>query len=258
MPPAGVPRPAEVSYSAVADYLETALDQSAHEQPFPGQPSMRRLNRTEYVNSIRELLAVDVDGERLLPPDDAMFGFDNIGSVLTLSPLLIERYVAAARKVRQQALGDPNLASRFEYYTVPETLLQDDRMGEDLPFGSRGGIAVRHHFPADGEYVIQLRLQRNYRDYIRGLVNKPHALDVRMNGERIELFTFGGEKHGRSSGLFSTSAQGDVAQEQYERYADQALEVRFEAQSGTAADYGGVPAGERHSRGAARAQADPL
>ncbi|MDH3532928.1 MAG: DUF1592 domain-containing protein [Gammaproteobacteria bacterium] len=232
MPPNGVPRPADTTYASLATYLEAQLDQHARRYPQPGRPSMRRLNRTEYVNSIRELFAIEVDGDMLLPPDDAMFGFDNIGTVLTLSPLLVERYIAAARKIRLQALGNPDIIAKFDYYAVPEGLLQDDRMGDDLPFGSRGGIAVRHDFPADGEYVIQLRLQRNYRDYIRGLVNKEHRLDVRMNDERIELFTFGGEKHGRSSGLYSTSAQGDVAQEQYERYADQDLEVRFFAEAG--------------------------
>ncbi len=232
MPPAGIPRPEDPVYASMAAYIETELDDTAKRLPWPGRPSLRRLNRTEYVNSIRELVAIDIDGERLLPPDDAMFGFDNIGSVLTLSPLLIERYVAAAREVRQQALGDPDIAARFTYYELPETLLQDDRMSEELPYGSRGGIAVKHHFPADGEYVIQLRLQRNYRDYIRGLVNREHRLDVRIDGERVRLFTFGGEKHGRSSGLYSTSAQGDVAQEQYERYADQTLEVRFMADAG--------------------------
>lgn len=232
MPPEGVPRPPDATYASIAGYLESELNRSARENPKPGRPSIRRLNRTEYVNSIRELLSIDVDGNTLLPPDDAMFGFDNIGTVLTLSPLLIERYIAAARKVRLQALGSPDIDAKYEYYSVPEGLLQNDRMGEDLPFGSRGGIAVRHHFPMDGEYVIQLRLQRNYRDYIRGMVNKEHQLDVRMNDARIALLTIGGERHGRSSGLYSTSAQGDVSQEEYERYADQALEVRFFAKAG--------------------------
>jgi hypothetical protein len=232
MPPAGVPRPADATYESIASYLESELNRSARDFPLPGRPSIRRLNRTEYVNSIRELFSIDVDAETLLPPDDAMFGFDNIGTVLTLSPLLIERYIAAARKVRLQALGDPDIDASFDYYSVPEALLQSERMGEDLPFGSRGGIAVSHHFPMDGEYVIQIRLQRNYRDYIRGLVNKEHQLDVRMNDARIKMFTIGGERHGRSSGLYSTSAQGDVEQEEYERYADQVLEVRFRATAG--------------------------
>lgn len=232
MPPQGLPRPDESAYKKITAVLESELNRHAKDNPHPGRPSMRRMNRTEYVNSVRQLFSIDVDGDALLPPDDAMFGFDNIASVLTLSPLLVERYISSARKVRAQALGDSDVEPKFEYYTVPDGLLQDDRAGDDLPFGSRGGIAVRHHFPADGEYVVQLRLQRNYRDYIRGMVNKPHNLDVRVDGERVKLFTIGGERHGRSSGLYSTSAQGDVGQEEYERSADKSLEFRFRATAG--------------------------
>ena len=96
----------------------------------------------------------------------------------------------------------------------------------------RGGIAVRHRFPMDGEYVVQVKLQRNYRDYIRGMTNRPHQLDIRMNDERLKLFTVGGQKFGKSSQLYSTSAQGDLKQEAYERYSDQSLEVRFQAKAG--------------------------
>lgn len=232
MPPSGMPRPADTDYQAIADYLEAGLDRYALEHPAPGRPAFRRMNRTEYINSVNQLLGITINDATLLPPDDAMYGFDNISTVLTLSPLLAERYISAARKVRRQAIGDPALQPAFEYYTVAKDLMQDERAGEDLPFGSRGGIAVRHHFPLDGEYVIQIRLQKNYRDYIRGMVNRPHQLDVRLDGERVKLFVIGGEKHGRSSGLFSTSAQGDVDQEQYERYADEMLEVQFTAKAG--------------------------
>jgi len=233
MPPAGVPRPDEATYDAVAGYLEAALDYHAEINPRPGRPVVRRLNRTEYMNAIRDLLAVEFTQDSLLPPDDTVLGFDNIGSVLTLSPLLAEQYITAARKVRRQAIGEPEARPGFDYYTVSKDLLQEDRMNEDLPFGSRGGIAIQHHFPVNGEYVIQITLQRNYRDYIRGLTNKQHQLDIRLDGERISLFSIGGEKHGKSSVLFSTAAQGDVKQEEYERYADQALEVRFPALAGT-------------------------
>ena len=125
MPPAGVPRPTDATYASIAAFVESELDQSARDFPHPGRPRLRRLNRTEYVNSIRELFGIQVDGAALLPPDDAMHGFDNIGSVLTLSPLLVERYVDAARKVRQKALGDPRVEARFDYYRLPDTLLQD-------------------------------------------------------------------------------------------------------------------------------------
>ncbi len=232
MPPSGMPRPDEATYESFVSFLENGLNRHARQNPEPGRPSMRRLNRTEYVNAIRDLFAVDINGDTLLPPDAIMFNFDNIGGVLTLSPLLIERYIAAARKVRNQALGDPDITPAFEYYTLPQALKQDERMNEDMPFGSRGGMAVRHHFPMDGEYVIQVRLQRNYRDYIRGMTNRPHQLDIRMNDERLKLYTVGGQKFGKSSQLYSTSAQGDIRQEAYERYSDQDLEVRFTAKAG--------------------------
>ena len=233
MPPAGMPRPDQATYDQFAAYLETNLDRYASEYPHTGEPELRRLNRTEYINAVRDLLAVDINGATLLPADNAMSGFDNMGAVLTISPLLVEQYVAAARKVRLQAIGDPEMHPGFDYYTVSNELLQEDRMSEDLPFGSRGGMAIEHHFPMDGEYVIQVSLLKNYRDYIRGIVNKPHQLDVRLDGERLGLFTIGGEKYGKTSQLFSTSAQGDFEQEEYERYADKALEVRFPAKAGT-------------------------
>lgn len=232
MPPSGMPRPDNATYESFVSFLETSLNQYASQNPEPGRPSIRRLNRTEYENSIRDLFAVDIDSETLLPADAAMFNFDNIGSVLTLSPLLIERYIAAARKIRNKALGDPDISPAFEYYTLPQALKQDERMNDDMPFGSRGGIAMRHRFPMDGEYVVQIKLQRNYRDYIRGMTNRPHQLDIRMNDERLKLYTVGGQKFGKSSQLYSTSAQGDLKQEAYERYSDQSLEVRFQAKAG--------------------------
>ncbi|HEY6362610.1 MAG TPA: DUF1592 domain-containing protein [Vicinamibacterales bacterium] len=232
MPPAGMPRPEQASLDALALYLETALDRAAAARPNPGRPSLRRLTRTEYGNAIRDLLAVEVQSESLLPADDSRFGFDNIGSMLTLSPLLAERYLAAARQVRRLTLGDPALRPTLELYDVSKDLIQEDRVGEELPFGSRGGIAVRHHFPADGEYFFTVRLQRNSREYIRGM-QEPHDLDVRLDGARIGRFTIGGERRGRSSFVFSSAAMGDVAQEQYERTADATLEVRHAVAAGT-------------------------
>ena len=232
MPPAGMPRPAQASLDALAGYLETTLDRAAAAQPNPGRPSIRRLTRTEYGHAIRDLLAVEIDAAALLPADDSRFGFDNIGSVLTLSPLLAERYLAAARQVRRLALGDPAIRPTFEFYDVSKDLIQEDRVGEGLPFGSRGGIAVRHHFPADGEYIFRVRLQRNSREYIRG-IQQPHDLDIRLDGARISRMTIGGERKGRSSFVFSSAAMGDVAQEHYERTADDALEVRHRVEAGS-------------------------
>ena len=231
MPPAGMPRPDQATYDSLALYLETALDRAAAAHPNPGRPVLHRLNRVEYTHAVRDLLALDIDGNTLLPADDSRYGFDNIGEVLTVSPLLMERYMAAAGKISRLAVGEPEVLPVFETYTIPKYYVQEDRMNEDLPLGSRGGIAVLHHFRLDGEYIIQVRLAKNSRDYIRGL-DEPHHLDVRLDGVRVKRFTIGGEKHGRSAGIFSSAAMGDPKQETYERTADEILEVRFPATAG--------------------------
>ncbi|NNC77553.1 MAG: DUF1592 domain-containing protein, partial [Woeseiaceae bacterium] len=232
MPPAGAPRPDEATYDLLANYLESALDRQAAVAPQPGRPSIRRLNRNEYINSVRDLLGIEIIDDTILPADDTMFGFDKIASVLTLSPLLAEQYISAARKVRRLALGESQLQPVFEIYSVSGYLMQTSWMGDDLPFGSRGGTSIDHHFPADGEYVVQVRLQRNSREYIRGLT-EPHQFEVRLDGRKIKQIQIGGEKHGRSAGIFSSGSSGDVEQEHYERTADQALEARFFAKAGT-------------------------
>ena len=231
MPPAGMPRPDQATYDSLATYLETALDRAATANPNPGRPLIHRLNRVEYTHAVRDLLSVDIDGDTLLPGDDSRYGFDNIGEVLTVSPLLMERYMAAAGKISRLAVGDPDVLPVFETYTVPKYFVQDDRMNEDLPLGSRGGIADRHHFPLDGEYLIKIRLGKNSRDYIRGL-GESHHVDVRLDGVRVKRFTIGGENYGRSAGIFSSAAMGDPKQEVYERTADEVLEVRFPASAG--------------------------
>ncbi len=165
MPPAGMPRPDKATYDSLATYLEKQLDQAAAAQPNPGRPMLHRLNRFEYTNAVRDLLGVEIKGETLLPADDSRFGFDNIGDVLTISPLLLERYVSAAHKVTRMAIGDRHASPISETYRVLKYNIQDDRMNDSLPFGTRGGIAVRHHFPLDGEYVLKVSLGKNSRDY---------------------------------------------------------------------------------------------
>jgi hypothetical protein len=231
MPPIGMPRPDQSIYDSLATYLEEALDQAGAAKPNPGRPVLHRLNRVEYTNAVRDLLALDIDGTTLLPGDDSKFGFDNIGDALTISPLLLERYLSAARKISRQAIGDLNTSPVLETYNVPQFFVQDDRMDEALPFGSRGGIAVRHYFPLDGEYVVKVRLERNTSNYIRGLA-EAHQLEVRLDGARIKRFTIGGEPKGRSSPSFSDTARGDPEQELYERTADEILEVRFPVTAG--------------------------
>jgi len=233
MPPSGMPRPDDATYAAFADFLTISLDNYAVDNPSPGVAAIRRLNRTEYFNAIRDLLAVEINDSTILPADDTMFGFDNVGAVLTLSPMLTEQYITAARKIRYQALGHPDMPAEFFTYNAPRYLMQEDWVSDDLPFGSRGGMVIQHHFPMDGEYILQIRLQKNSRDYIRGLVHIPHDIDIRLDDRQIARLSVGGEKFGKSSGMFSSSAQGDPDQEQYERYSDEAQEVRFNAKAGT-------------------------
>ena len=160
MPPPGLPRPDPAARHEFVESLITALDHAALAAPNPGRTLIHRLNRAEYGNAIRDLLGLEIDPRSLLPPDDEAYGFDNIADVLTVSPTLLERYQSAARRISQLAIGDPAIRPAFETYTVPERLVQDDRTSDDLPFGSRGGLAVRYLFPLDGEYVLRVRLRR--------------------------------------------------------------------------------------------------
>jgi cytochrome c551/c552 len=188
MPPAGMPRPDTATYHRLASMIEVALDTAAASRPNPGRPAIHRLNRAEYHNAIRDLLALEIDTQSLLPADDAAHGFDNIADHLSVSPSLLERYLSAARKISRLAVGDPAIPPVAETYTLPPHLEQYDRMGEDLPFGTRGGLAVRHHFPADGEYVFKIRLRKDEIAQIIGLV-EPNQIDLRLDGVRLSLFT---------------------------------------------------------------------
>jgi mono/diheme cytochrome c family protein len=234
MPPAGMPRPDKATYDGLANYLETALDRAAIAKPNPGRVAIHRLNRAEYTNAIRDLLATDIDVQSLLPVDDSGYGFDNIADVLSVSPMLLVRYMSAAGKVSRQAIGDPNVLPNLETYDVPYLLSQDERMSEDLPFGSRGGVAVRHNFPLDGEYLVKIRLQRAGIEHDRQIIglSEPHQLDVRVDGERIKLFTVGGEQPKNDD-----AAAGSKKKFGYDyRSSDDAdahLEVRFPAKAGT-------------------------
>ena len=237
MPPPGLPRPDASFYDAFATYLETSIDHAAVAEPNPGKPTIHRLNRAEYANAVRDLLAVDVNGESLFPVDDSGYGFDNNGAVLSVSPVLLERYMSAARKVRLLAIGDPSLHPASDIYELPDTLIQQDRMSEDLPLGSRGGLAFRHNFPADGEYVIKVQLKRDGAAgiYIRG-VGLQRQLDVLLDRQNVKRFTVGGEHLGRAAandGVHCNSCTGDPAQEDYDIHgADAGLEVRFPVKAG--------------------------
>jgi hypothetical protein len=235
MPPAGARRPDEPTSHAVRTWLENSLDKAAAARPMAGRPpAAHRLNRAEYTNAVRDLLALEVDGRSLLPGDESSFGFDNIGDVLTLSPALLDRYMSAARKISRLAVGNPAMRPIVNTYTLPRTLTQQQRVSDALPFRSRGGTVIRHHFPVDGEYIIRVQLQRTVNTpVIRGLANH-EQLDVRVDGARVKLFQVGGEC------LASTEPRcvkppGLVQASEYERTADSALEVRFQARAGTRA-----------------------
>ena len=192
MPPPGRPRPDDAEYERVAARLERALDGVAAADPNPGRrPAVHRLNRAEYTNAIRDLLALEIDGQSLLPADDSGYGFDNIADVLSVSPMLTERYLSAARKISRLAVGDATTAPSTEIFVVDKYLKQDGRISDDLPFGSRGGLAVRHTFPVDGEYVAKVYLARTYDGRVRGLVD-PHQLEVRLDGALVKSLSVGG------------------------------------------------------------------
>ena len=191
MPPAGARRPSPAEISSVITYLEVELDRAAEVAPNPGRTeAFHRLNRAEYGNAVRDLLELDVDMTSLLPADDASFGFDNIAGVLKISPSRLERYLAAARKISRAAVGSllPSPAS-YEY-RVAETMNQYDRI-EGLPFGTRGGMLIRHHFPQDGEYevraILRCRLGREC-DGSAGFADD-HRMLVLVDGVEVKSFT---------------------------------------------------------------------
>lgn len=232
MPPPGRPRPDAAVVEDVLAWLEAELDGGAALDPDPGRTdSVHRLNRAEYRNAIRDLLALDVDVTSLLPADSAdEHGFDNIASMLSVSPTLLDRYLSAARRLSRLAVGLPPAAPTTDEYRV--RLDQDEYLGEDLPFGSRGGAAIRHRFPVDGEYVIDVRLYRQLFDVVVGL-GSPHEVEIRVDGERILSSVVGGEETGGAPPAgFVGDIFGSPAWERYARNADAGLEVRFPAQAG--------------------------
>jgi catechol 2,3-dioxygenase-like lactoylglutathione lyase family enzyme len=189
MPPQGLPQPDAAARAALVSYLETALDREAAARPNPGRPALHRLNRTEYQNVIRDLLALDVDAASLLPADDSSFGFDNVADVLGVSPVLLERYIAAAEKISATAIGDPATPPTDKTHRVRFDLTQTGHI-EGLPLGTRGGTLIRDTFPLDGEYMIKPRLWRTNVGFIRGLAY-PHQVEISVDGERVHLVTIG-------------------------------------------------------------------
>ena len=199
MPPVGNRRPENSTYDAVATWLETELDRAATTHSNPGRTAnLHRLNRTEYANAVRDLTGIEIDAPSMLPPDQQAHGFDTNADALLMEPALLDRYLNAAARIARLAIGDPTILPAFERYTAVKgnaneqtALWQTDRLSEDFPLGSRGGIAARHYFPVDGEYFFKIRLQRTFQDVIRGL-NEPTEIEIRVEGGRVARFTLGG------------------------------------------------------------------
>jgi hypothetical protein len=186
MPPPGMPRPDERAYDAMISSLETSLD-SATAHFDPGRTdTFRRLNRTEYQNAIRDLLAIEVDVAGLLPSDESSLGFDNV-TVGNLSPTLLERYLSTARKISRLAVGSPIRSPGGDTLTLPPDLTQEKRFDE-LPFGTRGGTVMHYTFPLDAAYEIQLRLARDRNEHVEGLTG-PAEIELMLDGERVRVFT---------------------------------------------------------------------
>jgi cytochrome c553 len=225
MPPAGAPRPDKAVLEAFISSLENTIDRAAKANPNPGRPEVHRLNRAEYTNAIRDLLGLEIDGESLLPPDDSGYGFANIADLLSMSPALMERYLSAAHKISRLAVGDITARPLIDLYMVPEAIRQEERASEDLPFGTRGGTAVRRHFPVDGEYSVNIRMKTAVGQNELIGSNRETPVEVRLDGALVKQFTFGrapAPNRGRGGVAFYG---GDDVPENYE--------FRFPVKAGT-------------------------
>jgi mono/diheme cytochrome c family protein len=190
MPPAGVRRPDARTRDAFVTSIEAELDRAWAARPDPGRPLLRRMNRAEYANAVRDLLALEVDVAALLPPDDSAYGFDNISDALNVSPALQERYLVAAEKIGELAFGDPEMGTLSETYHVRGDVSQNQHL-DGMPLGTVGGTRVTHFFPRDGEYVFQTRLFRTNFDNMRG-IEYPHEFELTIDGERVHHAAIGG------------------------------------------------------------------
>ena len=186
MPPTGAPRPDRATYEAFRHSLEDSLDRTAKANPNPGATALHRMNRAEYANAIRDLLAIDVDPGTILPPDDSLEGLDNLADVLGTSPALIERYIGAAAKISRLAVGDTDVQPLSITYKVRGDVSQDKHI-EGLPLGTRGGIVIKHNFPVDGEYLFKFSLLKVNFGPQYGQSAKNEQLEMSVNGVRVLL-----------------------------------------------------------------------
>jgi hypothetical protein len=204
MPPAGLPRPDEKTYDAFRYWIQDELDRAASAHPDPGRTEiLHRLNRTEYQNAIRDLLGLDIKAADFLPADDASNGFDNMAGTLRMSDSLMERYLSAAKTISRMAVGSPPPAVDSKQYRLAPDLQQHDR-ADGLPFGTRGGILIKHLFPRDADYDIKVDLAGAQRIY------ETHKLEVSLDGEQVKLFTLEPRKAGTRASPYDIDGKATV------------------------------------------------
>ena len=185
MPPAGMPRPSEADLETFRQWLQSKLDEASFNNPDPGRKAtFHRLNRAEYKNAIRDLLALDIEVGNFLPADDASYGFDNIGGILRIPQSLMERYLEASRTISRLAVGNPPPAPISQTFRTQQDEQQHARTIE-LPIGTRGGILVSHHFPVDADYDFSIQLSG-----MRGLIDT-HRLEITVDGFPVETLEVG-------------------------------------------------------------------
>ena len=235
MPPEGRPRPDAADIDTFATALEAALDRENETAPNPGRVASRRLNRVEYVNAVKDLLALEVDGTELLPSDMAGFGFDNNADVLSMTPSLMTRYIAAATKVSRAAIGSPDNRPIMQVYSLGFEE-RDVRVNEDMPFSTIGGLSERHMFPLDGEYVFAVRLKRNATvETIEGIEEDGHEIELRLDHDLVKRWKIGGQFSGPDPGVLIAVPEDDADGQRLHEYrmtADDALEIRVPIDAG--------------------------
>ena len=235
MPPEGRPRPDAADVETFLSALEGALDREGEATPDPGRVASRRLNRVEYVNAIKDLLDLEVDGAELLPSDMAGFGFDNNADVLAMTPSLMTRYIAAATKVSRAAIGSPDNRPMMQVYDVGFEE-RDVRANEDMPFSTLGGLSQRHMFPLDGDYIFAVRLKRNATvETIEGIEEDEHEIELRVDHKLITRWEIGGQFPGPDPGVLIAVPEDDVEGQRLHEYrmtADDALEIQVPIEAG--------------------------
>ena len=242
MPPQGRPRPEQSAVTAFVTALEAELDNVGAAAPNPGRVASHRMNRTQYVNAVRDLLALELDGEALLPSDMAGFGFDNNAAVLAMTPALMDRYITAATKVSRLAVGTLENRPAIQTYRLPTGTRQEARMGENLPFATHGGLAARHAFSLDGDYLFKIRLQRgDVGGTIRGnIAEREYHVELRIDHALVERLTVGARFEGQVkytlSGGGIAPPDDDLVHQRialYNQTADEDMEVRLPVKAGT-------------------------